>query len=329
MKNILKKLQILLLALFVVLGSGAGSAIAKEQFGDTYRGSYILSNYFPKRNITHSIYNYQPQNTINRVNLPANTEKSGNWAGYIAVPVSQNNTYTSVSGSWTVPNITSNRQNASTAQWIGLGGVNSEDLLQMGTIEEIQNGQPIVEVFWEKLPDAAQNIVSIPIGSTISVTISKASNSTWNLTFTATTPKGEAVTKTISTTLDSSYEQKIGTSAEWISEDPANQNNQLLPLANADEVKYQSAKVNGNSLSDSSNKIHPVAMISNGGNIAIYPSEIGADGESFTTTTNSSYNNNINSISNFRHRSDNLSKHISRYPGDYSHYKQPAAAAAY
>ena len=88
--------------------------------------------------------------------------------------------------------------------------------------------------FGEKLPDVAQNVMSIPIGSTISVNISEptGSNSTWNLTFTSTSPNGTTQTKTISTTLDSSYAQGIGTSAEWISEDPSNVNGQLVPLAN-------------------------------------------------------------------------------------------------
>ena len=286
MKNILKRLQILLLALFMILGSVPGPVIAKEQFNN---GITI-----------HSIQDYQQRGAVNTANLPSNTEKSGNWAGYISVPMSKGSSYTSISGSWTVPGISSSRQSASAAQWIGLGGVNSEDLLQIGTIEEIKNGQPTAEVFWEKLPYAAQNILSIPMGSVINVSISKVSDSTWNLTFTAAEPDGKVETKTISTELDSSYEQGIGTSAEWISEDPSNQYNQLLPLANTDTVKYQSAKVNENSLKNSSNNVHPVAMISGSGNIAIYPSEIGTDGESFTTTTNSSYNNNAQ---NFRRRS--------------------------
>lgn len=325
MKSILKKLQVLLLALFMASGGISGSVIAAEQSSSAANDNYILSNYHSRHDIGQPIHQNQSQGTINTVNLPANTEKSGNWAGYIATPASQDDAYTSVSGSWTVPNISSSQQNALAAQWIGLGGVNSEDLLQMGTIEEIENGQPVANVFWEKLPDASQNVMSIPIGSTISVTISRASDSTWNLTFTATTPEGETIGKTISTTLDSSYEQGIGTSAEWISEDPSNQYNQLLPLANTDTVKYQSAKANGNSLNDSSNEVHPVAMVSENGSIAIYPSEIGTDGESFTATTNSTSTGNISRIPNFRHRPGSLPGHISVYPGGYPHPGQRAA----
>ncbi|MEY8001706.1 G1 family glutamic endopeptidase [Clostridium sp. Mt-5] len=288
--------------------------MAKGQAKDTSNGSYVLSGYFPRRNLINSIRNYHPQSTETTINLPANTEKSSNWAGYIDTPTSQNNSYTSISGSWIVPTISSAQQDTSAAQWIGLGGVNSKDLLQMGTIEEIKNGQPTAEVFWEELPNVAQNIMSIPIGSTISSSISKTSDSTWNLVFTATTPQGQTETKTISTTLDSSYAEEIGTSGEWISEDPSNQYSQLFPLANAGTVKYQSATVNGTLLNSSSNTVHPVAMISSNGNVSIYPSTIETDGESFTTTTN------ISSIA--KHRFNNFPKYTLKNPNSKIHSRK-------
>ncbi|WP_347707518.1 G1 family glutamic endopeptidase [Clostridium sp. cel8] len=205
--------------------------------------------------------------------------------------------YTSVSGSWTVPSISSSNPNASAAQWIGLGGYSSSDLLQMGTIEKLQNGQTVAEVFWEQLPDSAESIMTIPVNSTISVTISKESSLVWNLTFTVTTPNGTTETKTITKELTSSYENGIGTSAEWINEDPSNQYSKLFPLGNTGTVKFQSAKVNGNSIDDSSNVVHPIAMEYSNGSIAIYPSSLGADGESFTTTTNTNPNTNFNGYS--------------------------------
>lgn len=239
--------------------------------------------------------NQQSQNTITTTNLPYNTQGSGNWAGYIATPTS-NNSYTSISGSWTVPNISAGQGNdAVAAQWIGLGGVNSTDLLQMGTIEQIVNGQPMAEVFWEKLPDVSQNVMSVPIGSTINVSISNSSSSTWNLTFTVRTTDGKTQTQTIPVTLDASYAQGMGTSAEWISEDPSDQNSQLIPLADMGVVTYQSALVNGQPLNASGNDVQPVAMVSSDGNVMISPSELGADGESFTTTTSAAATTNTNS----------------------------------
>ncbi|WP_175412949.1 hypothetical protein [Clostridium sp. AWRP] len=69
-------------------------------------------------------------------------------------------------------------------------------------------------------------------------------------------------------------------------------------------VKYQSAMVNGTLLNASSNKVNPVAMELSNENVVIYPSTIGTDGESFTTTTNT------NSTS--RQRFDNFPRHILR-----------------
>lgn len=284
MKSILKRIQII--SLIVLVGFGATSITNGTSLQNTTNKQYVLSSCFPKQNLNYSQKSKQAQSNIIPTSVPSNTKGSSNWAGYIATPNS-NSGYTSVSGSWTIPNISANQRNAVAAQWIGLGGVTSSDLLQMGTIEQIENGQPMAEVFWEKLPDVAQNVISVPIGSTIDVNISNSSNSTWDLTFTANTSDGQKQTKTISTTLDSSYAQGIGTSAEWISEDPSNGNNQLVPLANMGTVKYQSALVNGQPLNASVNNVQPIALVSNNGAVLISPSALGDDNESFTTISNS------------------------------------------
>jgi hypothetical protein len=197
--------------------------------------------------------------------------------------------YSSVTGTWTVPAVTASQRNAVAAQWIGLGGVATTDLLQMGTIEQIENGQATAAVFWEQLPAAAQDVMTVPIGSVVSVRIGQAADpsSEWNLTFTASTPGGETKTKTITVTLDSAYAQAIGTSAEWISEEPSNENGQLYPLANMGTVKYTAALADGQPLNSSGNQVQPVALVS-GRNVLIAPSALGTDGNSFSTSVLSS-----------------------------------------
>lgn len=254
---------------------------AAAPFAINSQAPYMLSRNFSNR---HLPVQRSQQQTTQAINLPANTQGSSNWAGYIAAPASTKNSYTSVSGSWTVPNITASRQNAAAAQWIGLGGVSSNDLLQMGTIEDIENGQPVAHVFWEKLPAAAQYVTTVPIGSTINARITPSADSdlTWDLTYTV---NGKTLSKTIpAVPLDSFYAQGIGTSAEWISEDPSNENNQLIPLANMGTVSYTSALVNDEPLNSKENNIQPVAMVSNNRNILIAPSRLGNDGKSFTTS---------------------------------------------
>ncbi|WP_407311356.1 G1 family glutamic endopeptidase [Desulfosporosinus sp. SB140] len=285
------KIKIVSLAVVVVLGAcsllnGVPAPIAVSA-NNQMVSDYVFSRNFPHKHLPVPQIQ-QPQSTASKVDLPANTQGSQNWAGYVATPSSSSSSYTSVSGSWTVPKITADQEDAVAAQWIGLGGVSSSDLLQMGTVEQIENGQPVAQLFWEQLPSPAQYVMTVPIGSTISASISPAadSSSTWNLTFTV---NGQTSTQTISpVTLNASYAQGIGTSAEWISEDPSNQNSQLYPLANMGTVPYQSAMVNGQPLNSSLNKVQPIALVSSNGNVLMAPSALGTDGESFTTNVVSS-----------------------------------------
>ncbi|MDR3601315.1 MAG: G1 family endopeptidase [Desulfosporosinus sp.] len=279
----IKLIRIVSLAVFVGLGtcSLVNGVPVLPATHNQISSAYVLTRNFPHRRLPFP--QIQPsQGTATDASLPANTQESENWAGYIDTPATSSS-YTSVAGSWTIPNISANQQNAAAAQWIGLGGVSSTDLLQMGTIEQIDDGQPVVEIFWEQLPSPAQYVMTVPIGSTINASIAPSvdSSSTWNLTFTV---NGQSQTSTISpVTLDSSYIQGMGTSAEWISEDPSTQNNQLYPLATMGTTTYQSATINGQPLNSSANLVQPVAMVSSNGNILITPSALGTDGESFST----------------------------------------------
>jgi hypothetical protein len=281
-----KNIRATVLALSVgvsVCSLQSGFSVAEAAAG-RHAPEYILSAKFP-----HRIEGVrQGQARADRISLPAGTQGSGNWAGYIVTPASGNGGYTSVSGSWSVPNITGSR-NSVAAQWIGLGGVSTHDLLQMGTMEQMQNGQPVAVVFWEQLPDPAQIVMTIPIGSTIDASISKsasrAQDSTWDIKFTVHTPNGKTQTKTIPVQLDSEYAQAIGTSAEWISEDPSRETGRLFPLANAGTVTFHSTLANGQPINAAGNQVQPVAMVSNYGDVLIAPSDLSPDGQSFSTTT--------------------------------------------
>jgi hypothetical protein len=316
MKIKLIKFQIVALAAFVVLGT---SSLVNGISDLPTINTQVPSNYVLSRDYPHKRFPVpkirQSQSTATNLSLAENTQGSKNWAGYIATP-SSNSSYTSVSGSWTVPNISASQKNALAAQWIGLGGVSSSDLLQIGTVEQIENGQPVAELFWEQLPSTAQNVMTVPIGSTISASIAPSadSSSTWNLTFTI---NGQSQTQVIPpVTLSSSYAQGIGTSAEWISEDPSNQNGQLYPLANMGTVSYRSAMVNGKLLDSPGNQVQPVAMISQNGNVLIAPSALGTDGESFSTNVISS-NINTRPAKTYR-QSETIRTHSSLSQGSVS-----------
>ena len=318
----LRKFQFVSIAAFVGLGiCTLTTGVPRYNTNPQMTSSYVLSWNFKhgRSNDRRQLFQWQypqtqsqfqstqtqeSQTTDSNTSLPANTQESENWAGYIAAP-SSGSSYTSVSGSWTVPNITATQQNAAAAQWIGLGGVSASDLLQMGTIEQMENGQPTAEIFWEQLPSAAQNVLSVPIGSTINASIAPSTDSstTWNLTFTVNESDGQTQTQTVPVTLDSAYAQNIGSSAEWISEDPSSDNGQLYPLANMGTVTYSSATVNGQSLNSAGNEVQPVAMVSQNGNVMIAPSTIGSDGSFTTTVISTSNNSGSGSNPSFRRKS--------------------------
>ncbi|PWI58409.1 G1 family glutamic endopeptidase [Sulfoacidibacillus thermotolerans] len=214
--------------------------------------------------------------------FPAMAGTSQNWAGYVVQPSSLANGESSVTGSWTVPAISGN-PNGNDAQWIGLGGVSSHDLLQMGTVEQMQNGQQTSYVFWEKLPHAADEMLPISPGDQISAKIIPIGSNTWRLTAIVTPRQGQPYAKSIVVSLSSSYVSGIETSAEWISEDPSNQNHNLLPLGNMGTITYRNATVNGQPIASPGNEVEPLEMVGTYGTPEMMPTKLSANGESFRT----------------------------------------------
>ena len=209
------------------------------------------------------------------------SQGSTNWAGYSDVS-NHLGAYKSIPGDWTVPAITGSEQ-SSAAQWIGLGGVETKALLQVGTVETIQNGQPVAELFWEKLPKAAIPIVDVPVGSQIEAKIFPASNGTWQLQI-AWQNGSQSGTKNITVHVNAKYAARMETSAEWISEDPTGQGNQLYPLANMGTVKYTNVTVNGQPVNGvGATQVQRLAMVDANGNEVVTASNLTGNGTSFET----------------------------------------------
>jgi hypothetical protein len=97
----------------------------------------------------------------------ADLDQSGNWSGYVATGT----TFTSVSGSWTVPSIvcTGDATNFS-SQWIGIDGYSDTDdnVEQDGTEAECKAGTPFYYAWYEMLGDSAVDdgaSVTLPTGT--------------------------------------------------------------------------------------------------------------------------------------------------------------------
>lgn len=142
---------------------------------------------------------------------PVAETTSANWAGYAV----GGTTFSSVSGSWTVPAARSSTDGYS-AFWVGLGGTSSESsgLEQVGTESDYVDGQARYYAWYELVPAAAVRL-DLPIHSgdriaaKVSVSGTRVTVSLSDLT------TGRSVTKTLrSSDPDTS-------SAEWIAEAPA------------------------------------------------------------------------------------------------------------
>jgi Peptidase A4 family len=169
--------------------------------------------------------------------VSAQSAASENWAGYVA----SGKTFSSVSGSWTVPRVTASADSnqAYSAQWVGLGGAgNSSSLEQIGTSADDVNGQTDYYAWYELVPAAQVRLgLSIHSGDKISATVS-VSGSTVHLAL-ADATTGQSVNKTLS------MNNPDTSSAEWIVEAPAAESGdgslQVLPLADFSTVTFSSA----------------------------------------------------------------------------------------
>lgn len=167
-----------------------------------------------------------------------------NWAGI----VQEGNSERSVQATWTAPSF--NRpahNNSSIAEWVGLGGMQSSALIQVGTITTPNSqGQATTVAFWEKLPQPAVQSVTIPTGASVTAKIEPVAVDSWRLTLTVQGQSSPVVDKLV--TLSPTKAASVQTSADWITEAPTT-NHGVAPLAPVASTKMSNVEANGVSLS--------------------------------------------------------------------------------
>lgn len=135
---------------------------------------------------------------------------SSNWTGYAAL----NDQYTGVSAEWVVPDSTpTNSALSADAAWVGIGGINDNNLIQAGTQAIIRNGKTQYQAWYELLP-ATQRITTLSInaGDHIFASVSQQGPDLWHIALTDLTTKQ---TFQANVPYHSSH-----SSAEWIVERP-------------------------------------------------------------------------------------------------------------
>lgn len=203
---------------------------------------------------------------------------STNWSGYLAAAGG----YTGIAGVWTVPKATGvGRRTSADSAWIGIGGVTTGDLIQIGTQDSVfPNGTETASAFYELLPGAAQTITTLVVtpGDSIAASLTEVSSGQWRLTISDTTAK-----QSYSTTVayNSSH-----SSAEWIEEDPSTAFGRLIPLDVFSPVNFSTTTLTGSTgnLSAAASNAQPVTMITAPNQPVAVPSALSSDGSSFTVT---------------------------------------------
>jgi hypothetical protein len=205
---------------------------------------------------------------------------STNWAGYLAASA----TYTRVSASWIVPTATGNGSTTSAdATWVGIGGVSSGDLIQVGTSNIVSaSGQVTTSAFYELLPSFSQTITSLPIssGDSISASVTETSAGQWLIAITDNTT-GQSYTHAVAYASTHS-------SAEWIEEDPSYSHNQLIPLDNFGTATFTSASATANGVAGNmlANTSQMVTLVNSSGQELATTSAISGSGAGFSVSHN-------------------------------------------
>jgi hypothetical protein len=172
---------------------------------------------------------------------------SENWAGLVQEGKSE----TSVSASWTVPTSFASAPSpqSAVAEWVGLGGMSTSSLLQVGTITTPnQQGNPVTTVFWENLPHSAVEGATVPTGKTVTASITPVSGTTdeWTVSVLESGNPTPLITHTV--TLTAQQAQAIETSADWITEAPSTNSNRVVPLAPVASTTMTGLMANGQAL---------------------------------------------------------------------------------
>jgi len=203
---------------------------------------------------------------------------SANWSGYLATGQS----YTSISADWHATDPTGNSTSTSAdATWIGIGGVTTKDLIQVGTDNSVSaSGQISSSAFYEVLPNPAVQITTMVVSpnDSISASINEVGSNEWTIQIIDST-SNTSFTTTIS------YDSSLS-SAEWIEEDPSNSSGQLIPFDNFGTVEFTNGLTTGNDNSENiiQAQSDSIAMTNSSGQFMAAPSEVASDGSDFTDT---------------------------------------------
>ncbi len=198
-----------------------------------------------------------------------------NWSGY---EVDAKNV-TAIHAAWMIPPVTAPPATGYAATWVGIGGARTQDLIQAGTEQDIENGVPTYYAWVEMLPDDTLGVSTrrLPAnpGDLFSVTITNTSGNDWTVLL-------ENRTTSQHLSLTTTY-QSCNCSAEWIEEVPEVMGVDNPAIANFGAVTFieATATVGGAVKNVADLGAGPLSLVQNG-KIVAQPQAPGSDRSSFT-----------------------------------------------
>jgi hypothetical protein len=216
----------------------------------------------------------QPQPTAIPTLVTDGQNTSRNWSGYAAT----GSTYTGISGTWTVPQVSaSSGASGVGATWVGIGGVTTRDLVQAGTEDSGSGRQNEYQAWIEMLPAASKQVpLAVAPGDSITVSIAEqgAGSQLWQIVMTN-NRSGKSYQTSVNYTSSRS-------SVEWIEEAPTGRNG-ILPIDNFGAVSFSESTAiqNGETVNLDAVGARPISLLNARKQPLAVPSPIGSDGESF------------------------------------------------
>jgi len=214
------------------------------------------------------------QTSTSTTSTSADSALTSNWSGYVTTK----SVFTGITGSWTVPSAIGSGPESADATWIGIGGVSSSDLIQVGTQNTSDpNGQMSTSAFYEMLPADSVPLDSMNVnpGDSITASIIESPSGLWTISL-RDNSDGNAFSQSFAYSSSES-------SAEWIEEAPSNGQTQV-PLDDFGSVTFTDAStiINGQSVNLSQSGAKPVIMLDSEDQILAAASAISSNGSSFT-----------------------------------------------
>ena len=231
---------------------------------------------------------------------------SDNWAGYVVSnnlpgqslprrqrpgqrppsgignnPGSNSGVVSDVQAQWVVPTVTCGTADTYSAVWVGIDGETDGTVEQVGTGADCSKGQPDYYAWFEIFPRPSQDLSQFVVnpGDSVSADVQYGGAGVFNLTLQDLTTK--QVFKVSRTNL-----RALRQSAEWVVEAPANQNNQVLPLADFSPTTFSQAQATINdqrcAIAQCAWSHSALVMENTSGKVRAYPSPLGTNGTSFS-----------------------------------------------